>query len=94
VKCGYLGMKYLMGMTVRLMFRKRVAPNMTIYLGSMKRKRAMDKNTSIIAIEQLNWFHSLFQEFEDQKVILPMGDYSMVYDMLEDLRDTLEIGLL
>jgi len=54
----------------------------------------MDKNTSIIAIEQLNWFHSLFQEFEDQKVILPMGDYSMVYDMLEDLRDTLEIGLL
>lgn len=41
--------------------------------------------------EKLEFLHCLFQELEDLKIALPMGDYSLVYDIIEDMRDTLEI---
>lgn len=34
----------------------------------------------------INWLHSLFQELENNKVELPMGDYPLVYEMLEAIR--------
>lgn len=38
-------------------------------------------------IEQLNWLHSLVQELESEGVELPMGDYGIVYSIIEGLRD-------
>lgn len=40
-------------------------------------------------VAMLDWIHSLFQELENKGVDLPMGDYQVVYSMLEDLRENL-----
>lgn len=42
--------------------------------------------------EKINFIHCLFQELEDKNVPLPMGDYNLVYDMLEEIRDLMEVG--
>jgi hypothetical protein len=41
------------------------------------------------SIEQINFVHSLIQELESSCVVLPMGDYSLVYDYIEGARDIL-----
>jgi hypothetical protein len=41
------------------------------------------------SIEQINFVHSLIQELESSGVVLPMGDYSLVYDYIEGARDIL-----
>lgn len=43
-------------------------------------------------VEKLNFLHCLFQELEDAKTVLPMGDYNLVYDILEEVRDIMEIN--
>ena len=40
--------------------------------------------------ERINWLHCLMQELEDAGVELPMGDYGVVYAILEDARETVE----
>ena len=40
--------------------------------------------------EQINFVHCLIQELETLNVSLPMGDYSLVYQYLEDVREHLE----
>lgn len=40
-------------------------------------------------VATLDWIHSLFQELESEGIELPMGDYQVVYSMLETLRETL-----
>ena len=42
-------------------------------------------------IETLNWLRSLIQELHDDNVELPMGDYDIVYDMIEDVREYFEM---
>lgn len=42
--------------------------------------------------EKINYIHCLFQEMEDKNINLPMGDYNLVYDVLEEIRDLLEVG--
>jgi len=37
--------------------------------------------------ENLNYVHCVFQELEGMGIELPMGDYDMVYKMLEEARD-------
>lgn len=44
-------------------------------------------------IENLNWLRSLIQELHDDNVELPMGDYDIVYDMIEDVREYFEMLL-
>ena len=41
------------------------------------------------SIEQINFVHSLIQELESSGVVLPMGDYSLVYYYIEGARDIL-----
>ena len=41
--------------------------------------------------EKINYLHSLFQEMEDQNINLPMGNYNLVYDILEDIRFDFEL---
>lgn len=41
-------------------------------------------------VEKLNFIHCVFQELEDQGIALPMGDYNLMYDILEDIRDDFE----
>lgn len=41
-------------------------------------------------VEKLNYVHCIFQELEGQGIALPMGDYNLVYDILEDIRDDFE----
>lgn len=41
-------------------------------------------------IEQINFVHCLFQELESQQKDLPMGDYNLIYQYLENARETLE----
>lgn len=41
------------------------------------------------SIKQINFVHSLIQELESSGVVLPMGDYSLVYDYIEGARDIL-----
>ena len=41
------------------------------------------------SIEQINFVHSLIQELESSGVVLPMGDYNLVYDYIEGARDIL-----
>jgi hypothetical protein len=36
---------------------------------------------------QIDWLHSLMQELENTGIDLPMGDFGVVYDILEGLRD-------
>lgn len=50
---------------------------------------ACGKDADII-VEKLNYIHCVFQELEAQGIPLPMGDYSLMYDMLEDIRDDFE----
>lgn len=40
-------------------------------------------------VATLDWIRSLFQELESEGIELPMGDYQVVYSMLEALRETL-----
>ena len=49
-------------------------------------------NTQSYYIEKLNFIHCLFQELEDKGIDLPIGDYSLIYDMLEDIRDDYEVN--
>jgi len=37
--------------------------------------------------DHLNFIHCVFQELEDMGVDLPMGDYNLMYDMIERIRD-------
>ena len=39
--------------------------------------------------EQINFVHCVFQELETQNVLLPMGDYNLIYSYLEDIRELL-----
>lgn len=41
------------------------------------------------SIEQINFVHSLIQELESSGVVLPMGDYGLIYDYIEGARDIL-----
>lgn len=41
------------------------------------------------AIEQINFVHSTFQELENLDISLPMGDYNLMYDYLEFIREIL-----
>lgn len=43
-------------------------------------------------VEKLNFIHCLFQELEDKNISLPMGDYNLIYDILEDIRDLFEVN--
>lgn len=40
-------------------------------------------------INSIDYIHSLFQEMEDMYIDLPMGDYNLIYDMLESVREEL-----
>lgn len=51
-------------------------------------------NTQEYYIEKINFIHCLFQELETMKIDLPMGDYSLIYDMLEDIRDDYEVNII
>ena len=42
-------------------------------------------------VEKLNYIHSVFQELEGQGISLPMGDFNLMYDILEDIRDDFEL---
>ena len=44
--------------------------------------------------EKLNFIHCLFQEMEELRISLPMGDYTLVYDIIEDIRDDYELQKL
>jgi len=41
-------------------------------------------------VESLNWLHSLVQELENNRVELPMGDYTSVYWIIESVREIFE----
>lgn len=41
------------------------------------------------AIEQAEFVHSLIQEIEDRGIELPMGDYALIYDYIEGIRNIL-----
>lgn len=41
-------------------------------------------------VEKLNYIHCVFQELQGQGIPLPMGDYNLMYDILEDIRDDFE----
>lgn len=41
------------------------------------------------SIEQLNFVHSMVQELEGLHVVLPMGDYHLIYDYIEGAREIL-----
>jgi hypothetical protein len=41
-------------------------------------------------VEKLNYIHCVFQELEDMNIVLPMGDYNLMYDIIEDIRDDFE----
>lgn len=40
--------------------------------------------------EKLNYIHCLFQELEAQGISLPIGDYNLMYDYIESIRDGFE----
>lgn len=46
------------------------------------------------AVDGLTFIHCVFQELQDNNIALPMGDYNLMYDILESVRDDLEIGSL
>ena len=39
---------------------------------------------------ELEWLHALFQGLENMGVELPMGDYTYVYSLLEEMRGEAE----
>lgn len=41
-------------------------------------------------VEKLTFIHCVFQELESCGIPLGLGDYSLVYDILEDIRDDFE----
>lgn len=41
------------------------------------------------SIEQLDFVHCLIQELEGQHIVLPMGDYHLIYDYIEGAREIL-----
>ena len=51
-----------------------------------KLEKLLTEPTVFDKIEKLNWLHSLMQELEDDGVVLPMGDYMEVYDIIETIR--------
>ena len=40
-------------------------------------------------VQGLEWVRSLLQELEDEGVELPMGDYGVAYQFVEDAREAL-----
>lgn len=51
-------------------------------------KIAQSVEESLVA---LMYIEALFNAFEEANIPLPMGDYKLVYDMLKDLTDTVEL---
>lgn len=49
-------------------------------------------NESPIYMQQLGYISAIFQSLQGLEIGLPFGDYEIVYDILEDLRDTIEIA--
>lgn len=45
--------------------------------------------TNDFGTDGVEFIHCLFQELEDQNIRLPMGDYTMIYDILEGIREEL-----
>lgn len=45
-------------------------------------------------VDQVEYVHCLFQELESAGISLPMGDYMLVYDILESIRESLELSEL
>jgi hypothetical protein len=41
-------------------------------------------------VDKLNYIHCVFQELEGMNISLPMGDYNLMYDIIEDIRDDFE----
>lgn len=41
-------------------------------------------------VEKINYIHCVFQELQDRGIDLPMGDYNLMYDILEDIREDFE----
>ena len=52
------------------------------------------KITNSLKIDRVEYIHCLFQELENLNIGLPMGDYMLVYDILEDIREDLELSEL
>lgn len=53
-----------------------------------KDKLSQTVEESLVA---LMYIEALFNAFEEANVPLPMGDYKLVYDMLKDLTDTVDL---
>lgn len=52
------------------------------------------KQSNGLKIDRVEYIHCLFQELENLNIGLPMGDYMLVYDILEDIREDLELSEL
>lgn len=52
------------------------------------------KKNNSFNIDQVEYIHCLFQELESAGIQLPMGDYMVVYDILESLRESFELSEL
>lgn len=48
------------------------------------------KQNNAIKIDRVEYIHCIFEELENLNIGLPMGDYTLVYDILEDIREDLE----
>ena len=55
----------------------------------LPKDHAMDGERRADLAERLNWLHCLVQELENGGVELPMGDYTDVYGIIEDARETI-----
>jgi hypothetical protein len=40
-----------------------------------------------VTADQIEWLHCLIQELEAAGVVLPMGDYGTVYEVIENIRE-------
>lgn len=64
-----------------------------IFSTEEKSTHKCNKNNNL-KIDRIEYIHCLFQELEDLNISLPMGDYMLVYDILEDIREDLELSEL
>lgn len=68
--------------------------NCGLIFSSEEKSKHKCKEHDSLKIDRVEYIHCLFQELENLNIGLPMGDYMLIYDILEDIREDLELSEL